>query len=94
LNFPSHYRATIFHCALPHIAHIEHSSKEQLCFKVCFRSDFLGRWDAAKMQDEKKERWRELCEKVSTEQDPKKLQALIAELSRALEERQERLTGK
>jgi hypothetical protein len=48
-----------------------------------------------KMQgDEKKDRWRELCEKISVEQDTKKLQALIAELSRALEERQERLTTK
>jgi hypothetical protein len=40
------------------------------------------------MQDQKEERRRELCEEVSTEQDPKKLPALIAELSRALEERQ------
>jgi hypothetical protein len=43
---------------------------------------------------EKKDRWGELCEKISVEQDTKKLRVLIAELSRALEERQERLTTK
>jgi hypothetical protein len=46
------------------------------------------------MQNEKRERWRELCEQIAIEQDLKRLHALIAELSRALEERQERLTGK
>ena len=43
------------------------------------------------MQGEKKDRWQELCENISVEQDPKKLQVLIAELSRALAERHERL---
>ena len=43
------------------------------------------------MQDDKLDRSLELCEKISAEQDPKKLRALVAELSRALEERQERL---
>jgi hypothetical protein len=40
------------------------------------------------MRDEKKGRWRELCEQIAVEQDFNKLHALIAELSRALEERE------
>jgi hypothetical protein len=45
------------------------------------------------MLEEKKERWREPCEQIAAEKDPKKLQVLIPELSRALEERQARLAG-
>jgi hypothetical protein len=62
--------------------------------KFVFVAIPLRRWGCSKMQNEKRERWRELCEQIAIEPDLKKLHALIAELSRALEERQERLTGK
>jgi len=34
--------------------------------------------------------WRELCKAAANERDPKKLMALIAEITRALDERDER----
>ena len=37
------------------------------------------------------ERWLELCKLASGEQDPKKLEALIAEINGALDVKQERL---
>lgn len=40
-------------------------------------------------QDHAKD-WRELCEAAANELDPKKLMALIAEMTRALDERDER----
>ena len=40
-----------------------------------------------------KERWRELCEQASVEQDPEKLLNLVREISRPLEEKQARLSG-
>jgi len=40
-----------------------------------------------------KERWRELCEQAAVEQDPKKLMVLVAEITRLLDEKQERLKG-
>jgi hypothetical protein len=40
-----------------------------------------------------KERWRELCEQASIEQDPEKLLNLVREINRLLEEKQARLDG-
>jgi hypothetical protein len=40
---------------------------------------------------ENRERWMELCELASTEQDPEKLQALVQEINRLLDAKQERL---
>jgi hypothetical protein len=40
-----------------------------------------------------KARWLELCEQASVEQDQKKLMALVAEITRLLDEKQERLMG-
>ncbi len=37
-----------------------------------------------------KERWRELCELASKEQDPKKLHELVKEIDRLLQEKQEK----
>jgi len=42
------------------------------------------------MDTPKKERWVELCELARMEQDPKKFMALIKEINRLLEERQQR----
>jgi hypothetical protein len=41
------------------------------------------------MEDKKK--WMELCEQASTEQDPKKLLELIAEIIRLLDEKEKQL---
>jgi hypothetical protein len=43
------------------------------------------------MQGETKERWQQLCEQATIEQDPKKLMILIVEINRLLEEKDERL---
>jgi hypothetical protein len=40
-----------------------------------------------------KERWREFCEQAAVEQDPKKLMVLVAEITRLLDAKQERLKG-
>jgi hypothetical protein len=40
---------------------------------------------------ENREKWMELCEQASTEQDPEKLLALVQEINRLLEAKQERL---
>jgi hypothetical protein len=40
-----------------------------------------------------RERWRELCEQASTEQDPDKLRELVREINRLLEEKEARLKG-
>jgi hypothetical protein len=46
------------------------------------------------MQGDTKERWRELCEQATVEQDTQKLMALIAEINRLLEEKEQRLKKK
>ena len=46
------------------------------------------------MQGEKKERWRELCEQVITEQDGEKVHALAMEIERLLQEKEDRLNGR
>ncbi len=43
------------------------------------------------MQGETKERWQELCELAAKEQDPEKLSALVAEIDRMLQEKEDRL---
>ena len=40
---------------------------------------------------EDNERWKELCSLASTEQDPDKLLALVEEINRLLDEREQRL---
>jgi hypothetical protein len=42
------------------------------------------------MDQDRVKDWRELCKAAANELDPKKLMALIAEISRALDERDER----
>ena len=39
------------------------------------------------MERNTKERWLELCEQATTEQDPEKLYALVREINRLLEEK-------
>ncbi len=43
------------------------------------------------MQEKQRERWMELCEQASVEQDPDKLLALVVEINRLLEEKEKRL---
>jgi hypothetical protein len=40
---------------------------------------------------EQKERWMELCERASREQDPTKLMKLVEEINRLLEQREQKL---
>ena len=40
------------------------------------------------MRGEAKERWRELCERVVSEQDPERFEATLQELLEVLEERE------
>ena len=40
-----------------------------------------------------REKWMELCEQASREQDPKKLMPLTAEIIRLLDEKKNRVTG-
>jgi hypothetical protein len=42
------------------------------------------------MDQDRVKDWRELCQAAANELDPKKLMALIAEITRALDERDER----
>jgi hypothetical protein len=42
---------------------------------------------------ENREKWMELCEQPSTEQDPEKLLALVQEINRLLEAKQERVNN-
>ena len=42
---------------------------------------------------ENKERWMELCEQASTEQDPQKLSALVEEINRLLIKKEKRIQG-
>jgi hypothetical protein len=43
------------------------------------------------MQDEKQERWMELCAQAAIEQDPQKLHALVEEIDRLLQEKEDLL---
>jgi len=46
------------------------------------------------MQGAVKERWLELCELAANEQDPKKLMALVQEINRLLEEKEQRVKAR
>jgi len=41
-----------------------------------------------------KERWLELCQQAAVEQDPKKLMALVTEINRLLQEKEQRLNSR
>jgi hypothetical protein len=43
------------------------------------------------MKGETEERWRELCAKAATEQDPNRLMELISEINELIEKKQQRL---
>jgi hypothetical protein len=43
------------------------------------------------MQGDKKERWMELCAQAAVERDPEKLHALVEEIDRLLQEKENRL---
>jgi hypothetical protein len=43
------------------------------------------------MQGEQRERWQQLCQQASIEQDPRRLMELIREINRLLEEKEQRL---
>jgi hypothetical protein len=45
------------------------------------------------MIDKDKERWLKLCEQAANEQDPQKLMHLVAEITRLLGEKEQRLKG-
>jgi|GEM_PF-2349938 len=45
------------------------------------------------MQGENTQNWRELCALAEKEQDPDKLMGLIREISRLLEQKEQRLKG-
>jgi hypothetical protein len=45
------------------------------------------------MQGETRERWQRLCEEAATEQDPERLMALIQEINRLLEAKEQRIAG-
>ena len=47
--------------------------------------------EALTVRGENAERWRALCELAAKEQDPHKLVELIAEITRLLDEKQQRL---
>jgi hypothetical protein len=46
------------------------------------------------MQGPNLERWQELCREAATEQDPKRLMELTAEIIRLLNEKEQRLLAK
>jgi hypothetical protein len=46
---------------------------------------------SAPMQGKTKERWMQLCEQASIEQDPKRLMKLVGEIARMLAEKEQRL---
>jgi hypothetical protein len=59
--------------------------------------DLVAPWEAYEQRrgkewrDEIKERWMTLCEQAATEQDPKKLLALVEEINELLEAKERRL---
>jgi hypothetical protein len=54
----------------------------------------LPDWRLRTMQGNVKEHWMELCERATVEQDSEKLMALIQEINRMLEKKEDRLRGK
>jgi hypothetical protein len=55
------------------------------------RYDIGTLWEVGLMQGETKERWLELCAQAADEKDSVKLLALVQEISRLLQEKEERL---
>jgi hypothetical protein len=51
----------------------------------------LARLELPVMQEEIKERWLELCEQAASEQNSEKLVALVQEINRMLDEKEQRL---
>jgi hypothetical protein len=47
-----------------------------------------------KMEGKNKERWMELCEQASKEQDPRRLSELVRQISQILEGKEQRLKGR
>ncbi|HEX3321942.1 MAG TPA: hypothetical protein VHR84_14635 [Terriglobales bacterium] len=43
------------------------------------------------MEGKNRERWQDLCAQAADEQDPEKLIALVSEINKLLEEKEERL---
>jgi hypothetical protein len=48
-------------------------------------------YEVLTLQGENGDRWRLLCERAATEQDPARLMELVREINRLLEEKEERL---
>jgi len=46
------------------------------------------------MEGKNKERWMELCEQASKEQDPRRLSELVRQISQILEGKEQRLKGR
>ena len=46
------------------------------------------------MRGEKLEQWKQLCELAAIEEDPERLLALVKEINRLLDEKENRLRGK
>jgi len=46
------------------------------------------------MHGETRERWQNLCAKAADEQDPQKLLELVKEITRLLDEKEQRLAGR
>jgi hypothetical protein len=57
---------------------------------VAGRSD----WGFHTMQGHVKEHWMELCEKATVEQDSEKLMALVQQINRMLDDKEDRLRRK
>lgn len=55
-----------------------------IIYKLAIHLDFT---EASKMSEDRTKDWQELCRMVATELDPAKLMHLIAELTKALDER-------
>ncbi len=45
------------------------------------------------MQGKVKEEWKQMCEQAAIEQDSEKLMALVTEINRMLDEKEQRLTN-
>jgi hypothetical protein len=68
-----------------------------LCSSGIFSSFRIRIWLPAHklelfVQGDSAERWRQLCEQAAIEHDPEKLMKLIAEITRLLDEKRERLS--
>jgi len=64
--------------------------------KFKFSRRFYAEWRSggSLVIGKNKERWRELCEQASAEQNPDKLLELVREINRLLEEKKARIASK